>query len=134
MSTVVSAIVPLLSVLLGALLTYWLNVRGRWHSLVETLFNDAIAAAAVADASKYFLSSVGRPGHVSDDQYTDLLAKMNRDAVSNHTKRLGEAREAIARVTPYEPDLARYYRDAESLTTEPDVVLRALAEARARHV
>jgi hypothetical protein len=54
MSTVLAAIVPLLSVLLGADLTYALNVRTRRIGQVEDLFDAAIAATAVADACQHY--------------------------------------------------------------------------------
>ena len=50
---VVNGAVPVLSVLLGAGLTYWLNVRQRRRSTVENLFDQAIAAVAVADAAQH---------------------------------------------------------------------------------
>jgi len=131
---VTAALVPLASVLLGAALTYWLNVRGRRHRLVEDQFNAAILAVAVADASKYYLSGTARPPHMQDAQYGQMLANMNQAAIESHAKRLAEAREAIARLVQYEPQLAPYYRDAEALVNEPDAILRMLVDARARHI
>jgi hypothetical protein len=38
-----TAVLPLLSVLLGSALTYWLNVRARRRTFIEDLINAAIA-------------------------------------------------------------------------------------------
>lgn len=62
---------PLVSVLLGGAITYSLNVRTRRRSYVEDLFNQAIAAVA-ANASIDYLTNVGRPAHLSDDEYAEL--------------------------------------------------------------
>lgn len=51
---VASSIVPLISVLIGALITYRLNVRLRKHAHVEDRFNEAISAVAVAEANKVY--------------------------------------------------------------------------------
>lgn len=93
---VVAAVVPLLSVLLGAAMTYWLNVRTRRRNHVEDAFNEAIAAVAVADASKSYLRRVAKPAEISAADYQQLLADMGRTAVEGHTKRCSEAREALA--------------------------------------
>jgi hypothetical protein len=52
-------VVPLASVLLGAAITYWLNVRTRRRTKVEDIFHDAIAAVAVAQASRGYTAGVG---------------------------------------------------------------------------
>lgn len=65
---------PLLSVLLGAAMTYWLNVRTRRRNHVEDAFNEAIAAVAVADASKSYLRRVAQPAEMSAADYQQLLA------------------------------------------------------------
>lgn len=61
-----TAVLPLVSELLGGALTYWLNVRDRRRSFIEDLFNSAIAAVAVADASKSYLRRVGKPPDTVD--------------------------------------------------------------------
>lgn len=52
---IVNALVPLSSVLLGAWLTYVLNVKSRRRTNVEDLFNQAIGAVAVADSSSHYI-------------------------------------------------------------------------------
>jgi hypothetical protein len=67
--TLFGAFVPVVSVLVGGGITYWLNVLARRRAHVEDQFNTAIAAVAVADASRHYLRSVGRPVGLSDAQY-----------------------------------------------------------------
>lgn len=132
---VVAAVVPLLlSVLLGAAMTYWLNVRTRRRNHVDDAFNEAIAAVAVADASKSYLRRVSKPAEMSAADYQQLLADMGRTAVDGHTKRCSEAREALARVLPYEPAVKQYYENAEAVTNQADAIIDILRPAQRRHV
>jgi hypothetical protein len=101
-TTLTSAIVPLVFVLLGGGLTYWLNVRTRRRSRVEDLFDEAIAAVAVADASKNYLRRVAKPAELSESDYRSLLSNIARTAVEVHIQRAAEARETIAKVVQYE--------------------------------
>jgi hypothetical protein len=130
---VVAAVVPLLSVLLGAGMTYWFNVRTRRRTHIEDAFNEAVAAVAVADASKSYLRRVSKPAEMSAEEYRGLLAGIAKTAVENHTQRCGEAREALARVLPYEPAVKQYYENAEAVTDQTDAIISVLSEAQRRH-
>lgn len=130
---VMAAVVPLLSVLLGAAMTYWLNVRTRRRNHIDDAFNEAVAAVAVADASKSYLRRVAKPAEMSTADYREVLAGMAKTAVENHTKRCGEAREALARVLPYEPAVKQYYENAEAVTNQSDAIINVLREAQRRH-
>lgn len=129
-----SVIVPLLSVLLGAVLTYWFNVRIRRSSRIEDLFNEAIAATAVADASQYYLAGIGRPSGLPEDDYRQVVTELIRIGIANHAKRVGDAREAIARVTQYEPRLRPYYQDPVIKGNQPEEIIRLLETGRSRYV
>lgn len=131
LTVLTNAVLPLLSVLLGAALTYWLNVRTRRRTYIEDLFNAAISAVAICDASKNYLRRVGRPPELSDDDYRTLLSNIALKAVENHTQRAAEAREAVARVLQYEPRVQPFYNDAEAITSRPAEVIALLTEARA---
>jgi len=130
-SGILSAIVPVVSVLLGAAITYWLNVRTRRKTFVEDQLNGAIAAVAIADASRHYLRSVARPEALSDRQYRELLADIAKAAVENHTKRAGEAREALARVMQYDPKVRAFYEDAQAVTDRPIEIIDHLIELKA---
>lgn len=54
MKNALDAFLPLVSVLLGAGLTYWLNVRQRRRNAIDDIFAAAIAAVAVAAAGKHY--------------------------------------------------------------------------------
>ncbi len=97
-ATIVGAGVSLVSLLFGALLTYWINDRTRRTHRLEDLFDDAISAVAVADASQYYVRKVGQPEGMTHDDYDTMSTALIRAAVENQAKRAGEAREAIARV------------------------------------
>jgi len=51
----VNTLLPLASVLVGAAITYWLNVRSRRRGDVDAAFHSAISAVAVAVASTEFI-------------------------------------------------------------------------------
>jgi small neutral amino acid transporter SnatA (MarC family) len=131
-TVLINVIVPLSSVLLGAALTYWLNVRERRRTLVEDQFNAAITAVAIADASQHYIKQFARPEHISDDEFAELLTAIARAAVEGATKRAAEAREAIARVIQYAPDMKPFYEDAQVIVERPDEIIDALRQARAR--
>ena len=126
------AIVPVVSVLVGAGLTYWLNVLARKRTHVEDQFNAAIAAIAVADASKHYLRSVARPVGLSEAQYHALLADIAKAAIENHCLRAGEAREALARIMQYDLGVKPFYEDAQAVTDCPEKIVSFLIESRAR--
>lgn len=100
------AVLPVISILIGAGITYYVNVRGRRRTYVEDLFNEAIAAVAVAEASIDYLAGAGRPKHLTDDEYTDLQKWMVTEGMKNWTLKVAAANEALARVLPYLPELA----------------------------
>lgn len=134
MSGTLSAIVPLMSVLVGAAITYWLNVRTRRKTFIEDQFNMAIAAVAVADASKHYVRSVARPEGLSESQYQDLLADIAKAAVENHVKRAAEAREALARVMQYDLRIKAFYEDAQAVTDRPQEIITHLTEVKAQFI
>ena len=131
-STIFSAVIPALSALLGLALTYWINVRTRRKNFVEDLFNNAIAAVAVADASQHYLAGVGRPAGLSETDYRDLQASLIRSGHDNHAKRAGEAREALSRIVQYEPRVRPFYQDSVLTGERPWEIIQLLTEAKSR--
>jgi hypothetical protein len=132
-TTVIGAVVPLFSALMGLTLTYWINVRTRKTTFIEDLFNNAIAAVAVADASIDYIRGIARPAEMPEDDHRDLLVNMARAAVENNIKRTTEAREALARLLPYAPWVQPYYEDPATLTHDRlQEVIRLLVAAKGR--
>lgn len=132
MTVVINALVPIGSVLLGAGLTYLLNIKNRRRNFLEDNFNSAIAAVAVADASQHYLKHVSRPDNMPENVYHTVLAEIAKTAIENHTRRAGEAREAIAQVVQYEPRLKQFYTNAQAVTDRPEDIINLLVEARDR--
>lgn len=127
---IINAVVPLASVLTGAALTYWFNVRTRKRTYVEDLFNQAITAVAVADASKYYIRSVAKPQILDDDAHRQVHEQIAKAAVENHLRAAGEAQAALARVLQYEPRVKRYYQEATAVINYADTIIPLLAERR----
>lgn len=126
--TALNFLTPLLAVLLGALITYWLNVRARRRSHVEDLFADAIAAVRVAEASKDYIRSVAPwSPDLSREEYVDFLNQLGREAAEDHIRKAAAAREALARVLEYRPELHRYYRgNATAVFEQADEIVALL--------
>jgi len=99
-------LLPLISTLLGAGITYAVNVRDRRRTYVEDLFNQAIAAVAAAESSVNYTAGAGRPLHLTDAEYSDLQKWMVSEGLKNWVGKCADANEAVARVVPYHPELA----------------------------
>lgn len=134
-STIMAAVVPLASVLVGSGVTYWLNVRGRRSSRIEDLFDAAISASAVAEVSLNYphLTGLGRPPGIADQDYRALDQQLSLDGFTNYFKRAGEAREAIARVLPYEPRVKPYCQNPVFAQEQIKEVMDILAEGKTRY-
>ena len=138
MPTLVAAVAPLPSLLIGALITYYINIRARRSNRIEDLFNEAISAVAVADASARLSWPGGleniRPQGMSYEDYRQIENEIWHDAVTNSFNRRLEAREAIARVLPYASEVKPYYTDVRLIDNRiqeaMDVLLRAKSKYR----
>jgi hypothetical protein len=127
MSSVLSAIVPLVSVLVGTAVTYFFNVRVRRRTNEEDAYQAAISAVAVAEASKQTLYYKSRPASFTEEQYRDMLEELDRKMHESHIERVGEAQQAIARLRAYDPD-ARYYKAPSEISERPDEIIDLLSQ------
>jgi hypothetical protein len=109
--TATLALVPVLSVLMGAAITYWLNVRARNRTRIEDIYHDAIAAVAVAAASREFIGQVGPWRGASNDEYDAFTSRMGQEGNERYIKAVADARSAIARASAYAPGLRRFYAE-----------------------
>jgi hypothetical protein len=129
MSVVVSVLLPLVSIAVGAGLTYWLNVRARRASQAEDLINNAIGAVAVEEASRQAITRV-----VSDtlpaEEHTALQIAVLKAAIENHNLKNVAAREALARVTILDRSVQRYYVDVEGFEERTQEIVDHLVRLR----
>lgn len=100
-----NALLPFAAILMGAGITYLINVRQRRRNYVEDLFNLAIAAVSAAEVSVDYLASVGRPTYMSDEDFATLQSWVVMEGMKNWATKVSEANEALARVAPYLPGL-----------------------------
>jgi hypothetical protein len=133
--TVMAAVVPLVSALVGAGVTYWLNIRSKRSNRIEDLFDAAISATAVAEASLNYphLTGLARPPEIADQDYQVLDRQLSLDGFNNYFKRAGEAREAIARLLPYEPRVKPYCQNPVFVQEQIKEVMDILTEGKARY-
>jgi uncharacterized protein (UPF0333 family) len=133
--TATLALIPVLSVLAGAAITYWLNVRTRNRTRTEDIYHDAIAAVAVAAASKNFITQVGRWQGATDDEYDAFTSRMGQEGNERYIKAVANARSAIARASAYEPGLRRFYAETSGSEFDDalaDEIIAAIRQALAR--
>jgi hypothetical protein len=121
--TVLNIALPLLSVLFGAAITYWLNVRDRRRNYVENLFNEAIAATAAAEASIDYIAAAGKPTYMTDVDFQEFNRWLVTEGMKTWATNSVRANEALARVVPYLPELNAH------LPFEPDSGHRGTNEA-----
>lgn len=106
---VANILVPLASVLLGAGITYWLNVRQRRRTFVEDRFNEAIAAVSLVVSTISYVPHYGKwHQDVTEGERIELEKEVAREATLNHMRSLSTARDAVARCVPYQPGLGEF--------------------------
>jgi hypothetical protein len=124
--TLLSATLPLLSVLIGSAITYWLNVRARQRSHVDDVFREAIAAVAVASSRQKWLTNIEWED-APQEEADRLLLENNRASSLAWAQSVNEARAAVARASVYDPSLTQYYRGSMRWFMEnPDIVIGQL--------
>lgn len=133
--TATLTLVPVLSVLAGAAITYWLNVRARHRTRIEDIYHDAIAAVAIAAASKDFIAQVAPWRGARNDEYDAFTSRIGQEGNERYIRAVADARSAIARASAYEPELRRFY--AETAGSEfndalADEIIAAIRRALAR--
>lgn len=105
----VDALVPFLSVILGAAITYWFGVRQRRRTLVDDRFDDAIAAVAMVISTISYVPHYGKwHPDVSEEERVSLEKEVAREATLNHMQAIAAARDAVAKCVPYKSALARF--------------------------
>jgi hypothetical protein len=100
---------PLVSVLLGALITYLLNVKARIRGEENDVYRGAISAVAVAIASTDYISQIKWGGSTPEEE-ADLAKQAGREFTERHLRAVADARAAVARASAYDPTLAEFYR------------------------
>jgi hypothetical protein len=121
-------LVPLVSVLLGAAITYVLNVRSRRRADVDEVFHDAIAAVAVAMASPHYIGQIGWAGSTPEEE-ADLAASTGREATERYIRAVADARAAVARASAYDESLTEFYRaDSATFAARGDELMSRLRQ------
>lgn len=119
---VLAAVLPLLSTLLGAAITYWINVRQRKQTHLDDLINQAIGAMAAAEASIDYIAAVHRPIYMNDADFAQFQSWLVTENMKRWATNVAEANIALARVSPYRPGIAK------QLPFKPDAANRGTHE------
>lgn len=131
MSTVASIVVPLVSILVGAAITYAVNVADRRHRRVEDVLAEAIGAVSSVIATQVFLQHVDWQG-ASDADRVALDGEVARDSVRAWVKAVADARVAVAHASAYVPELAvRLRASPAAFTRDAEETVRLLRAALA---
>jgi hypothetical protein len=123
--TAFTILAPFLSLMLGAGLTYWLNVRQRHKTYLDDLFKAAISAVYVSEASVDYTSHVGRPDRLSDAGWAELQDWFTTEGLKQWWTRQREANVALASVRAFRPEVAGHmpfkvdidHREVDALVT-----------------
>lgn len=108
MGTVIEVALPFVAVLVGAAITYVLNVRDRRRTKVEDVFHEAISAVAVAQARHDFATRVGPWLGAQPGEYEAFTSKLGQEGQLAAVRSVADARAAIARASAYDPSLREY--------------------------
>jgi hypothetical protein len=132
---VVSTVLPLASTLIGAGITYAINVRVRRRTYQDDLVNSAIAAVAAAEASIDFIATVTRPVHMTAEDFGEFERWLVAEGMKTWATKVAQANQALARVLPYKPGLEPllpFKPDAGNRGTHEAIiaVLRATGSSR----
>jgi len=112
-------LLPIVSTLVGAGITYVINVRQRRRSYVEDRFNEAIAAVAAASASQFFINAADPArADLSGEALRDFNRELRRRGLENEAQKAAEAWEALAKLSPYLPEVAQYYKEHQAAVFE----------------
>ncbi|WP_188037099.1 hypothetical protein [Actinotalea sp. JY-7885] len=136
MTALSDIVVPLLSILVGAVITYAVNVADRGRRRVEDVLAHAIGAVATVIATSDFVQRVEWQGASPADQKA-MDAEVARDSVRAWVKAVADARVAVAHASAYVPELAvRLRASPNAFTRDADETLAllhaALSEAQKR--
>ncbi|MCW2539279.1 MAG: hypothetical protein JWN95_1004 [Frankiales bacterium] len=100
--------VPLVSLLVGAWITYALNVRTGKRTRIADIYHDAIGAVTNVLASKDYLSGLGRWQGASDEDWHTFNSQLGHDALLRYVDAVAQARTTLARASAYAPELTPY--------------------------
>jgi hypothetical protein len=129
MDLLASVVVPLISIAVGAGVTYWLNVRARRSMQFEDVINAAITAVAVEEASRSAITRVVADQLDPADR-TELQAAVIKAAIENHNVKNMQAREAIARVMTIDRGVRDYYLDPDGVSDRSEEIVEHLSRLR----
>ncbi|GAA3613421.1 hypothetical protein GCM10022199_16770 [Marihabitans asiaticum] len=133
MTTAVAALLPFVSVLAGAALTYWLNVRQRSHDKAQDVLRAAIAAVAAMQVSTQFATDA-RVGATGLDALTtgdlrDLSREVTLKGLRVYFESIASARLAVAEASAYFDGLEPFGEMEPSEFTRRGEELRTLLVA-----
>ncbi len=124
--TLFNAVVPLVSLLIGSGITYWVNVRTQRRTRVDDVFHDAIAAVAVAVARHDFITQVAPWQGASPEDHAAFSSQRGREGNENYVRAVADPRAAIARASAYDPGLRSYRATTEDVYEKADEILGRL--------
>lgn len=124
-----SALLPFVSVLVGAALTYFLNVYQRRRNSVDDKFLAAEAALSTVRARKDWVAEFEINGTTFSGAESDgFKKKVALEAAELYLHALGDAREAVAKCVPYRESLEAFFDVGAHQFI--DLIPKALAEVR----
>lgn len=116
---------PVISVITGAVITYLFTAHRGERERIDKLFNQAIAAVAMLQAARHYVSGVERIQglRLNPAQREEFEIELRKEGVRRFDKRATECREALASVYPYCPAVWTYVERYEISEDEAHAVI-----------
>ncbi len=125
---IANSLITLFSVLVGAGIAYWVNVRTQRRQRIEDVFHEALAAVAVAEASHDFITQLGPWQGATEQEYRAATSQLGREGHANYVRAVANARATLARASAYQPALTPFYQantaDVYERASEIKAILR----------
>ena len=122
-------VLPFLTLLVGGLIAYWVNVRTQRRAKIDEVFHEAIAAVAISESRRNFITGAGPWTGASDDEVAAFGGRLEREGQERFASSVADATAAIARASVYNEGLRHYSKlDHNELHEQADAIMARLSE------
>lgn len=105
------------------------SLRARRQE-VDQKFDAAISALLLVQATRHIASSIARQYHPgTDGEYRTFIVSMSESSITKFIEQTGNARAALAALSPYVPEVRQWITSGWELTEEREPEQRRIIEA-----
>lgn len=122
-------VLPFLTLFVGGLIAYWVNVRTQRRAKIDEVFHEAIAAVAISESRRNFITGAGPWTGASDDEVAAFGGRLEREGQERFASSVADATAAIARASVYNEGLRHYSKlEHNELHEQADAIMARLSE------